>query len=229
MQQFWSEIRAFLLLCTIFIFVFAIDISIVYMYYSHVDNFINSQPTNVKADAGVIFFGDYLEDGLDIGPNSKNRANAAINLYKSEKISNVICVGGYYFKTWKGKPHHMRNYLVKNGVLQSDIIHDSLSFNTITNWQEGKKIINNKGFDKIIAISDPLHIFRISLMIQDTNVYYASYQYNFTGIQDYWVFFKDVHHEFMSHIMSFLFHEKLRNKIVYTYRSIKLTAKKIFY
>ena len=50
----------------------------------------------------------------------------------------------------------------------------------------------------------------------------------FETYNDYWVFFKDVHHEFMSHLLSFIFHEKLRNKIVYTYRGLKLTAKKIF-
>ena len=228
MKQYWSEIKALILLGTIFIFVFIVDITIVYFYYRHVDNFVNSQPSNVQADAGILFFGDYLKDGIDIGPNSMNRANKAISLYKADKFNHIICVGGYYFKTWQGKPHHMYNYLVKNGIPPESILHDSLSFNTITNWYEGKKIMVNNSFNSAIAISDPLHIFRISLMIQDTNIYYTSYQYNFVGLRDYWVFFKDVHHEFTSHILSFLFHEKLRNKIVYVYRTVKLTAKKIF-
>lgn len=228
MRQYWSEIKAFLLLCAIFIFVFLIDITIVYFYYQHVDNFICSQPKNLKADAGILFFGDYVKDGSDIGPNSKNRANTVISLYKTGKINNIVCVGGYYFKDWQGKPHHMCNYLIKNGIPPNDIINDSLSFNTITNWREGKKIMVDKKYKSAIAVSDPLHIFRISLIIKDTNVYYASYQYNFMGIRDYWVFFKNVHHEFMSHLLSFIFHEKLRNKIVYNYRSLKITAKKIF-
>lgn len=228
MRQYWSEIKAFLLLCAIFIFVFLIDITIVYFYYQHVDNFICSQPKNLKADAGILFFGDYVKDGSDIGPNSKNRANTVISLYKTGKINNIVCVGGYYFKDWQGKPHHMCNYLIKNGIPPNDIINDSLSFNTITNWREGKKIMVDKKYKSAIAVSDPLHIFRISLIIKDTNVYYASYQYNFRDIRDYWVFFKNVHHEFMSHLLSFIFHEKLRNKIVYNYRSLKITAKKIF-
>ncbi len=228
MQQFWSEIKAFLLLFTIFILVFLVDITVVYFYYQHVDNFISSQPKNLKADAGILFFGDYVKDGSDIGTNSKNRANRIISLYKTGKINNVVCVGGYYFKDWQGKPHHMCNYLIKNGVPPNDIINDSLSFNTITNWYEGKKIMAANNYKSAIAVSDPLHIYRISLMIKDTNIYFASYQYNFKGISDYWGLFKDVHREFMSHLLSFLLHEKLRNKIVYAYRSLRITAKKIF-
>lgn len=228
MKQYWSEIKAFFLLCTIFIFVFLVDITIVYLYYRHVDNFIGTQPNNLQADAGIVFFGDYTEDATDLGPNSKKRANTAINLYNANKIEHIICVGGYHFKTWQGKPHHMINYLTSNGIPPQIILHDSLSFNTITNWYEGKKIMAAHNIKSAIAISDPLHVYRISLMVKDPNVCYASFQYHFEKYQDYWVFFKDVHHEFMSHILSFIFHEKLRNKIVYTYRSIRLTAKKIF-
>ena len=228
MKQYWSEIKAFLLLCTIFVFVVVIDITFVYFYYRHVDDFIDTHTSDKKADAGILFFGDYIKDATDIGPNSTKRANVAIALYNEEKINHIVCVGGYYFKTWKEKPHYMKNYLVKNGIPPINILHDSLSFNTITNWYEGEKIMSNNNFFTAIAISDPLHIFRISLIIKDPNIYYASYEYKFETYNDYWVFFKDVHHEFMSHLLSFIFHEKLRNKIVYTYRGLKLTAKKIF-
>lgn len=228
MKQYWSEIKAFLLLCTIFIFVLLIDIGVVYFYYQHVNNFLDEQPKNLKADAGIIFFGDYTEDASDIGPNSINRANTAIWLYNTGKISNIVCVGGYYYRIWSGLPHHMCNYLINKGIPPNIIVNDSLSFNTITNWHEGKKIMANQNYQSAIAISDPLHIYRISLMIKDPNIYFASYQYNFSCFGDYWVFFKDVHHEFMSHTMSFLFHDKLRNQIVLMYQKVMLTAKKIF-
>ena len=228
MKKYWSEIKALILLGTIFIFVFMVDITIVYLYYRHVDNFIRSQPMNVNADVGILFFGDYTEDVLDIGPNSKTRANKAITLYNAKKINNIICVGGYYFKTWQGRPHHMRNYLIKNGIPPDAITNDSLSFNTITNWDEAKKIMHNSNFKSAIIISEPFHVFRISLMIEDTNIYYSSYKYRLVKFKDYWVSFKDVHHEFLSHILSFILHDKLRNKIVYTYRNVMFTVKKIF-
>lgn len=227
MQHYWSEIKAFILLCTIFIFVLLLDITIVYFYYQHVDKFINNQPKNLKADTGILFFGDYAKDASNIGPHSKYRANTAINLFNTGKINNIICVGGYYFRTWQGKPHHMCNYLINKGIPPNVISNDSLSFNTITNWYEGRKIMAENNYKSAIAISDPLHIYRISLMIKDTNVFYASYQYNFSGFRDYWVFFKDVHQEFLSFSMSFLFHDKLRNKMVLLYRKVMLTAKKI--
>ena len=228
MKQYWSEIKAFILLCTIFIFVMLADIAIVYFYYQHVNSFISSQPKNLSADTGILFFGDYTKDVTDIGPHSKNRANTAINLFNTGKINNIICVGGYYYRTWQGQPHYMSNYLIAKGIPPNVISNDSLSFNTITNWYEGQKIMAKNNYKSAIAISDPLHIYRISLMIEDSNIFYASYQYNFTGFRDYWVFFKDVHHEFMSFTLSLLFHDKFRNRIVLIYRKVMLTAKKIF-
>lgn len=65
-------------------------------------------------------------------------------------------------------------------------------------------------------------------MIKDNNVYYSSCQYRFVQFKDYRVFFKDVHHEFIKHVLSFIFHDKPRNKIFYTYRDVKRTVKKIF-
>jgi uncharacterized SAM-binding protein YcdF (DUF218 family) len=228
MKRYWTEIKAFILLFVIFIFVLLLDIAVIYFYYQHVDKFINSQPKNLKADTGILFFGDYTKDATDIGSHSKNRANTVINLFNTGKINNIICVGGYYYRTWQGKPHHMSNYLIRKGIPPNVISNDSLSFNTITNWYEGRKIMTEKKYKSAIIVSDPLHLYRISMMIKDTNIFYASYQYKFTRFSDYWVFFKDVHHEFMSHLMSVLFHDKLRNQMVLLYRKVMLTAKKIF-
>jgi uncharacterized SAM-binding protein YcdF (DUF218 family) len=228
MKKFGSEIKAFLLLIAIFAFVFFIDVAAVYYYFHHVKKFIYEQPEKIQTDAGILFFGDYLKNGNDIGPNSKKRAQKTISLYQNEQFDKIICVGGYYFKYWKDKPHYMRNYLINNGIPAQDIIHDSLSFNTITNWREAKKIMKNSGFTSAIAISDPLHIFRISRMVEQENIYFASYSYSFERFSDYRIFYKDVHHEFVSHLISFLLNDRLRNRIVYNYHNIKLTIRKIF-
>ncbi len=64
-------------------------------------------------------------------------------------------------------------------------LYDSLTFITVTNWFEAKKNIHTNNFKNAIAISEPLHIFRISLMIKDNNVYYSSCQYRFVKFKDY--------------------------------------------
>jgi vancomycin permeability regulator SanA len=228
MQKLRSDIQGFLLFTGIFIIVLFLDIAAVYFYYDHVQSFLNSQPEKLTGDAGIIFFGDYDEDGKILGRDSKHRAGKAITLYNSGSIKKVICVGGYNYKFWKGRPHLMKNFLVENHVAPGDIIYDSASFNTITNWREALKIIKRLDFDTIIAISAPLHIYRISNMIELPNTYFATYSYSLQNIRDYWILYKDVHHEFVSQILNRILKDELRNKLVFIYGIISNQFDKIF-
>jgi vancomycin permeability regulator SanA len=228
MQEIRTEIKGFFLFAGIFIFVLMIDILAVYLYYDHVLSFVNNQTGNLKGDAGIIFFGDYDEKGNILGMDSKNRAGKAIKLYKSCQIRKIICVGGYNYKYYKGKPHLTKKYLIENKVPPNDIIYDSASFNTITNWWEALKIIDRYKFDTIIAISAPLHIYRISGMIDFPHVYFAAYTYNLQKLNDYWSLYKEVHHEFVSQILNRILKDELRNKIVLIYGYLSDQFDKIF-
>jgi len=228
MNRFRSEIKSFLLLTAIFVVVLLIDILVVSLFYNHVTKFLDNQPEKIQADAGVLFFGDYTKDGEDLGPSSKYRASQAVWLYKNKKINNVICVGGYSQRYWKGKPHLMSEYLFRLGVAKNDIYYDSISFNTISNWYEAQKIIDENNFKTVVAISAPLHIYRISCMIDSDSVYYSSYRYRLEKFIDYWYLYKNVHREFISHFLNFALRDHVRNKLVYTYQIIRMEIKKIF-
>jgi len=205
------------------------DLLIVYSYYRIVKHFIAEQPINISADAGIVFFGDYNDNQEKIGPDSENRAMAAINLYQKGKIKSIICVGGYAFRRWKENPHLMKNYLLEHGVPEKAILHDTLSFNTMTNWQEACKIIKQNKFKKVIAISAPLHIYRISKMIESDEVYYYAYTYQPDNFHEYWQIFKDIHHEWVSIFLSFTVKDRIRNRIVYIYRVIRFELDNVLY
>lgn len=204
------------------------DIIAVSIFYNHATNFLEEQPINIKADAGVIFFGDYIDDGRKLGLDSKQRALQAVSLYNTEKIKKIVCVGGYNYKYWRGKPHLMSQYLMIQGVPGKDIFHDTISFNTISNWYEAQKIIKDNKFESVIAISEPLHTFRIACMIDAENVYFSSYKYRLEKFIDYWHLYKRVHREFISHFLNFALRDHVRNKLVYTYRTVRIELKKIF-
>lgn len=227
MKNQWSNNKSIILIVGIFIFVFAIDISLVYLFHRHVRNFLESQPKSIEADAGIVFFGDYTENSLALGPASKNRAATAIKLFREGKIKKIICVGGYNYKNWSGKPHLMRQFLENNNIPKTSILNDSLSYNTITNWREALKIIKHHNIKSVVAISSPLHVYRISCMIDRQNINYKSYRYSFHNIKEYWQFFLDVHHEWLSHFLSFALKDDVRNKIVYTYSVLKSEFQKI--
>ncbi|MCF8268053.1 MAG: YdcF family protein [Ignavibacteriales bacterium] len=120
MRYNWSNIKGALLVAIIFLSVLAVDIGGVFWYYRHVLRFLGDQPEISKADAAVVFFGDYLENG-ELGPDSKKRAQATFDLYKNNSVNFIICVGGYDYRNWKGRPHAMKNYLCKLGVPSSKI------------------------------------------------------------------------------------------------------------
>jgi vancomycin permeability regulator SanA len=228
MKQQWTNNKGLILIAGIFTFVLAIDLGMVYLYYEHVQDFLSEQPKNIKADAGVIFFGDYIENHTALGPDSKNRAHTAIQLFREGKINKIICVGGYNIQTWKGKPHLMRQFLEENNIPDSCIINDSLSYNTITNWREALKIIDREKFKQVVVISSPLHVYRISCMVNSKKLNFASYTYSLHNIKEYWQLFLDVHHEWMSHFLSFALKDDVRNNLVYSFRTVMNEVKKIF-
>lgn len=223
----WSDIKGFVLFAAILIFVLVADVCCVSWYYNHIQNFLEEQPHPETADAGIIFFGDYLDKGTVLGPDSKNRALAAINLYKAKTIRHIIQVGGYDYRKWQGKPNLMSIFLKQNGIPANCITYDSLSYNTITNWEQAQNIIHQKRFDTLIAISAPLHIYRISHMIEEEGVYFASYQYDPNRFKDYWQIFVDTHHEWVSFFLSFALRDEVRNKVVYFVRTVMQEIKEV--
>ena len=227
MKNYWSNIRGFLVFSLIFILVFMADALLVYVYYSYVNKFVEEQPDNVKADAGIVFFGDYTSKGNSLGPDSKNRAKQAITLYNKGLINAIVCVGGYDISKWKGKTHLMKRFLVNQGIPAQRILHDSLSYNTNTNWEEACKIMKRNHFDTVIAISSPMHVFRISKLVRSDTVFYSAYSHHPDGIGDYWQIFKDVHHEFMSQFLSFALKDRVRNRIVRIYRTLWFELDKV--
>jgi len=217
-KQKWTWWKKLRLAIIIFFSLMIIDFVAISLYYNHVKDFVEQQKPDFKADAAVLFFGDHNVDKNGLGPDSKNRANVAIQLFQNGNVENVISVGGYAKDFSEGKPNYMRLYLEGQGIPSNVLFSDSLSYNTITNWQEAEKIIQREDFTSIVAISAPLHIYRIAGMLDFDTVYYSSYNYRLQGFNDYHRLYNDVHHEWISHTLSAIFKGELRNEVVFRYR-----------
>ncbi|MEZ5197338.1 MAG: hypothetical protein R2764_13350 [Bacteroidales bacterium] len=75
----FSNRKGIIILTGVFISLLLIDLGCIYLYYEHVMKFVESQTIETKADAGIIFFGDYIEEGTRLGPDSKKRAQKLLN------------------------------------------------------------------------------------------------------------------------------------------------------
>lgn len=208
------------LLLIILVSLMLFDFCGIALYYSFVQNFIARQKQDFKADAALLFFGDHNEAKNGLGIDSKNRADVALQLFKDGKVNSIIAVGGYAQHFLEGKPNYMDLYLKRNGIVDSLLFSESLSYNTITNWQEAKKIINRNEFNSIVAVSAPLHIYRVSGILDFDTIYYCSYQYRLQTFNDYQRLYNDVHHEWISFMLSAVFKGESRNRVVYNYRKL---------
>jgi uncharacterized SAM-binding protein YcdF (DUF218 family) len=216
------NIKGFIVFLLLFTIISVVDVLMVYHYFRKVNRFIENQPITPEADAGVVFFGDYIviNDQLQLGPDSKMRAFTALELYMHKRIQKIVCVGGYDYLKMKGKPHLMKEYFIEQGVPACHILYDSVSYNTITNWQQAEKIIKRENFKKLILVSAPFHLFRISKMVRDNQICFQSWSLEFNCIHDYWILYRTIHHEWMSNILSLVFRDQSRNRFVYLVRSI---------
>lgn len=217
-KQKWTWVKKLRLAIIVFVSLMIVDLIGISLYYRHVKDFVEQQKLDFKADAAIVFFGDHNEEKNGLGPDSKNRADVAIQLLKEGKVKNIISVGGYAKDLSEEKSNYMKIYLKEHGVRDSQLYSDSLSFNTITNWKEAEKIILRENFTSIVAISAPLHIYRIAGMLEYDTVCFCSYKYRLQDFNDYHRLYNDVHHEWISYTLSAIFKGELRNKVVFRYR-----------
>lgn len=150
---------------------------------------------SIKDINNYLFLNDYIGDaevsilfgGVSMIPN---RADAAIKLYK-DKIINKILVSGN--KSYLNPFRHTKeaidlfNYLIANGVNESDILIEDKSKDTISNVKYSIKLLRNYyDIDKIniMIITSDFHVKRcltlLSKYIKQDNIFYCGVLDNIT-------------------------------------------------
>ncbi len=183
-------------------------IAVLFLHYK-VHLFLSKQTFNSTADAGVVF---YVSD-------TKRMLYHAIRLYRTRKIKHIICVGGSRVNKEFSGSQEMRSYLIKHGINADNVLHDTLSYDTRTNWYEALKIIDRHHFNKIVIISSPLHVYRISRIVDRDNVYYSSYTHEEQTILDYLIIYKNIHYYWTTLILAKILSKKNYLRILYWYRN----------
>lgn len=107
-------------------------------------------------------------------PVFKERINHAIFLYKSGVIGKIIFTGGVGEGELQAESEVARNYALKHGITQHDILIETKSTNTQQNLSEAKKLMYQHSLNTVIVISDPLHMKRAMSIAKDLELNAAS-------------------------------------------------------
>lgn len=142
----------------IFIFVYIIFAAFTICSFSHVNELTN-------ADA-VIILGASVWDNSP-SPVFQERINHGIWLYKNNFVKHLIFTGGIGKHSNISEASVAMDYAIKNHVPAEKIFIEEQSSITLENFFYAKEIIDKEGFNKIIVVSDPLHMKRSITIAKD--------------------------------------------------------------
>jgi uncharacterized SAM-binding protein YcdF (DUF218 family) len=208
----------------IFLFLCALDIIVSIIYYNYVTKFCESRSSFNSTDAGVVFFHGFGEiDGLS--DESVRRVSHSIELYKENKIHNIVCVGGKRINKKQTGSQIMKNFIIQNNIPDSVVFNDSLSFDSISNWEESGKIIREKRWNSVTLVSTPLHLFRIKVLSEfdstlNINLSPSVDYYDLHSLRNFLLLWSDIHEEWGVFFIRTILGKKIYRDFIYLYRNI---------
>ena len=108
-----------------------------------------------QADAGMILGAGILNNG-ELSPILRDRAIAAIYLFKADKVKKII-VSGNHSDTSVDEVDPVVDYLVKNDVPKEDILADNLGLDTYSSMYRAKNVY---GIKSLIIVTQYFHLKR---------------------------------------------------------------------
>jgi uncharacterized SAM-binding protein YcdF (DUF218 family) len=151
------------IIIVIFISIFVYIIFCIFNIYSF--SFVNELTT---ADAAIILGASVWDDRPS--PVFQERINHGIWLYKNGYIKYLIFTGGTGKNSNISEAFVAMNYAINNSVPIEKIFIEETSKITFENIFYAKNIIESNNFNKIIIVSDPLHMKRSITMAKDLNL-----------------------------------------------------------
>ena len=124
--------------------------------------------SNAQAGAAVVLGAAVWTK--QVSPVFKERINHAINLYRKGQVRKLIFTGGQGNPGEPTESAAARDYALQSGVPASDILIEEKSHTTYENILYAKQIADAHGINKVLIVSDPLHMKRAMAMAEDTGL-----------------------------------------------------------
>lgn len=136
-----------------------------------ITNFINLIKNPIKNYKYIIVLGGGLKGGIEVTPLLASRVDKGIEAYRENKDSILILSGGKGVDEKIAEGEAMKNYALKQGVPESEIIVEDKSTTTRENLLFSKKIIDTIGYKgNILVVTTNYHVLRALLLAKQLGI-----------------------------------------------------------
>lgn len=157
----WKIIFSFLAIFVVWLIFLAFDITL----YAN-------QTTSTPSDAAIVLGAGVIND--QPSPVLRERINHALNLYRAGVVDYLIFTGGIGQGDRMTESEVARQYALEQGIPADRIFIETSSRITYENLLEAREIVLAQGFDRVLLVSDPLHMRRAMTMADDLGLNAAS-------------------------------------------------------
>ena len=138
------------------------------------------------AKAGIVLYGG-IRALPELDRETMRRINRAFGLYSDGSIEYLLCAGGKRSKKGYHGARIMADKLRVLGVPRDRIYREDESNDTVSNLENALAVANSHGWETVLIISSPLHVWRIKRIISSNGsasraaeriaIGYAGYSY----------------------------------------------------
>ena len=154
----FPKIQKILLAVFILLFAWLIFLALEIVLYAN-------QTASIPADAAIVLGAGVIND--QPSPVLRERINHALNLYRAGVVDYLIFTGGIGQGDRMTESEVARQYALEQGIPADRIFIETSSRITYENLLEARKIVLAQGFDRVLIVSDPLHMRRAMTMAHD--------------------------------------------------------------
>lgn len=123
-----------------------------------------------KCNADVIIVLGAATYNGEVSPVYQERLNHGISLYNDGYTDKIIVTGGLGKGNEQTDSYIAKQYLIKQGISEEDILTEDKSIITQENLENSKMIMEENGYETAIVVSDPLHMKRAMLLARDAGI-----------------------------------------------------------
>lgn len=118
-----------------------------------------------RADAAIVLGAAVA--GSEPTPVFEERLRHAVELYRTQQVKLLIMTGGTGPGDSLAESEAARRWAIANGVPAGDIITEAQSHTTKQNLVNALPLLEQRGVNRVLVVSDPLHMRRALRMASD--------------------------------------------------------------